>query len=194
ALLSPSLQSSAATPRLLSLIGKREMLENPPPTLPAADTAIRRHAPPNLRNRPLNRRKSADRFDQIKNLYENDVEKNQVGASRNFPIIDHGDSGSSNLLNENHCSGLIALEGCCRSEASRLLDDRWAAALDCYNNPSIDLSERPVMYAGTAPSAWSFRLPHQMMAPVGAGPYGSPMDFLGELRRAQRNANTNFGT
>ncbi|XP_042959647.1 uncharacterized protein LOC122294773 isoform X2 [Carya illinoinensis] len=100
------------------------MLENHTPTLSAADTAVRRNAPSNLRNRPLNRRKSA---------------------------------GSSNLLNENHRSGLIALEGCCCSEASQLLDDRWAAALDCYNNPSIDLSERPVMYSGSAPSA-CFRL------------------------------------
>ncbi|KAG6628933.1 uncharacterized protein LOC122294773 isoform X1 [Carya illinoinensis] len=119
------------------------MLENHTPTLSAADTAVRRNAPSNLRNRPLNRRKSA--------------EKNQVGALRNFPIIDNGVSGSSNLLNENHRSGLIALEGCCCSEASQLLDDRWAAALDCYNNPSIDLSERPVMYSGSAPSA-CFRL------------------------------------
>ncbi|KAG6625410.1 hypothetical protein CIPAW_16G094700 [Carya illinoinensis] len=58
---------------------------------------------------------------------------------------------------------------------------------------SATLGERLVIYAGSAPSA-CFRLPHQLMAPVDAGPFGSPMDFLGELRRAQRNANTNFST
>lgn len=31
-------------------------------------------------------------------------------------------------MNETHRSGLIALEGCCRSEASQLLDDRMFLA------------------------------------------------------------------
>jgi hypothetical protein len=66
----------------------------------------------------------ADRFDRANNLYGNDVEKNPGAASRNVPIIDHGDSVSSNLLNENPRSRLIALEGCCTSEAFQLLNDR----------------------------------------------------------------------
>lgn len=71
----------------------------------------------------------ADRFDRTNNLYANDVDKNQVAGSKNVPVIDLGDSGSSNLLNENPRTGLIALQGCCSSEASRLLHDRM-----CYNN------------------------------------------------------------
>lgn len=66
----------------------------------------------------------ADRFDRANNLYGNDVEKNQVAAPRNVPIIDHGDSVSSNLLNVNPRSRLIALEGCYSSDASQLLNDR----------------------------------------------------------------------
>ncbi|GMY33701.1 hypothetical protein FCV25MIE_28943 [Fagus crenata] len=183
------------------------MLENPtptttptptptttPPTAPPPDTAIKRYAPPNQRTRSLHRRKSSDRFDRTNHLYANDVEKNQVSASRNVPSMDHGDSGSSNLLNENPRSGLIALQGCCSSEAFQLLHDRWAAALHCYQNPSIDISERPVMYSGSAASACNFRLPHQMMPPVGAGPSGSQMDFLAELRRQMRNSNASCGT
>ena len=71
----------------------------------------------------------ADRFDRTNNLYANDVDKNQVAGSKNVPVIDLGDSGSSNLLNENPRTGLIALQGCCSSEASQLLTERM-----CYNN------------------------------------------------------------
>lgn len=53
------------------------------------------------------------------------MEKNQAAAaSKNFPMMDHGDPGRPNLLNERPRSGLIALEGCSRSEASQLLNDR----------------------------------------------------------------------
>ena len=41
-----------------------------------------------------------------------------------MPNIDQGDSGSNNILNENARPGLIALDGCCSSEASQLLNDR----------------------------------------------------------------------
>lgn len=68
----------------------------------------------------------ADRFDRINNFYVNDGEKSQVVAPRNVPSIDQGDSGSSNILNENARPGLIALEGCCSSEASQLLNDRMS--------------------------------------------------------------------
>nr|XP_023885727.1 uncharacterized protein LOC111997823 isoform X1 [Quercus suber]POE69275.1 hypothetical protein CFP56_39970 [Quercus suber] len=166
------------------------MLENPTPTAThtaaaaataTADPAIKRYAPPNQRNRSLNRRKS-DRFDRTNNLYANDVDKNQVAGSKNVPVVDLGDSGSSNLLNENPRTGLIALQGCCSSEASQLLSERWTAAMRSYNNPSIDLAERPVMYSGSGSSAWAQpRIPQQM-------------DFLGELRRAMCNAHASFST
>ena len=59
-----------------------------------------------------------DRLDRTNSL-SNDLEKNQV--SRNVPVADYGDAGSSN---ESHYSGLVALEGCSGSAAARLLNDR----------------------------------------------------------------------
>jgi len=111
-------------------------------------------------------------------------------ASRNIPILDHGDA------NENLRPALISLHGCCNSGAFRLLNDRWAAAINAYNNPSIDLAERPVMYSGSGASAWGqFRLPHQLMPPVGSvGPSSTQMDFLAELRQAMRNASVSSDT
>ncbi|KAK8327137.1 hypothetical protein V6Z11_A11G161600 [Gossypium hirsutum] len=154
------------------------MLENPTPTAADAAPAIKRYAPPNQRNRSLGRRKSG--------------EKNQGATSRNINPV--GDAGSSAILNEdNPRHALIPLEGCSRSDASRLLSNRWAAVLHRYHDTSIDLSERPVLYSGISDSAWrNFRLPHQMMSPANkTGPSsGSQMDFLAELRRAIRNANT----
>ncbi|KAB2003859.1 hypothetical protein ES319_D11G159700v1 [Gossypium barbadense] len=154
------------------------MLENPTPTAADAAPAIKRYAPPNQRNRSLGRRKSG--------------EKNQGATSRNINPV--GDAGSSAILNEdNPRHALIPLEGCSRSDASRLLSNRWAAVLHRYHDTSIDLSERPVLYSGISDSAWrNVRLPHQMMSPANnTGPSsGSQMDFLAELRRAIRNANT----
>ncbi|GMI66314.1 hypothetical protein like AT3G07580 [Hibiscus trionum] len=154
------------------------MLENPTPTAPDAAPAIKRYAPPNQRNRSLGRRKSG--------------EKNLGAALRNNNLV--ADAGSSAILNEgHHRPTLIPLEGCSRSDASRLLSSRWAAALHRYHDASIDLSERPVLYSGSSDSAWrNFRLPHQMMSPTNTtGPSsGSQMDFLAELRGAIRNANT----
>ncbi|OMO89279.1 hypothetical protein CCACVL1_07941 [Corchorus capsularis] len=163
------------------------MLENPTPTAPDSAPAIKRYAPPNQRNRSLGRRKSSDWFDWTNNVYGNDSEKNQP---RNNPVGDAG-TGSSAILNEDLIRpALIPLEGCSRSEASRLLTNRWAAAIHRYNDPSVDLSERPVLYSGSD-SAWrNFRLPHQMMSPTNSIGHssGSQMDFLGELRSAMRNA------
>ncbi|OAY32954.1 hypothetical protein MANES_13G058400v8 [Manihot esculenta] len=118
------------------------MLENPTPAAQPDSTAvIKRYAPPNQRNRSLNRRKSGDRYDRSSSLYATDVDKNpQHAPPRNLPIVDHGDVGSSNLLNEKPRPGLIFLEGCCRSEASQLLNDRWAQAMHNCNDVSIDLS------------------------------------------------------
>lgn len=161
------------------------MLENPPtaaqpqPAITDSATVTKRYAPPNQRNRP-NRRKSAD--------------KSQVSASKNVPVVDHGDAGGSSLLNDNSRPGLIALDGCSNSEASQLLNDRWAAAIQGANDTSIDPSERPIMHTDKAP-AWGgqFRLPHQFMSPTGGvtSP-GSQMDFLSELRRAKSNASASF--
>ncbi|XP_059659941.1 uncharacterized protein LOC132306541 [Cornus florida] len=169
------------------------MLENPTDSSSTANiTTIKRYAPPNQRNRSLGRRKSGgDRFERANNIYAND-EKNQCASSKNAPIVDQGDAGSSILVNENPRTGLIPLQGCCNSEAFQLMNDRWLAAMNSYNNPSTDLAEKPVMYSGSGASAWGhFRLPHQFIPPTASvGPSsGSQMDFLSELRRAMRNAN-----
>lgn len=76
----------------------------------------------------------ADRFDRGNSLYQNDGEKNQQPQShantRNNIPDHHGDAGSSSLLNDNSSPHtLIPLEGCCRSEASQLLNDRMHTPL-----------------------------------------------------------------
>ncbi|KAK2647542.1 hypothetical protein Ddye_015031 [Dipteronia dyeriana] len=165
------------------------MLENPTQTPPApaapdsAPVVVKRYAHPHQRNR-LRRKPSGDRFDRTTNLYGNDGEKNQLTTPRNTPVINHGDTALR----------LIHLEGISRSDAAQLLDNRWRTAMHNYNDTSIDLSERPVLYtSGT--SAWGqFKLPHQMMAPANSvGPLlGTQMDFLAELRHKMHNADANF--
>lgn len=71
----------------------------------------------------------ADRFDKAGSLYANDVEKNQVTASKNVTVTDFGDAGSNSLLKENPHARLIALEGCSSSEATQLLNDRKCVAI-----------------------------------------------------------------
>lgn len=66
----------------------------------------------------------SDRFDRTNNLHGNDLEKNQIASSRGIVVIDHGDAGSSSLLNENSHPRFIALEGCCSSQAFELLNNR----------------------------------------------------------------------
>ncbi|KAI3678619.1 hypothetical protein L6452_37918 [Arctium lappa] len=154
------------------------MLENPTDSSNIA--TVRRYAPPNQRNRSLGRRKSGgDRLERASS-YGNDGDKNQVAALRNVPILDHAEPPR-----------LIALQGCCSSEAYQLLNNRWAAAMNAYENPSTDFAERPVMYSGSSASTWGqFRLPHQMISSTsGVGPSGPQIDFLSELRRALRNSN-----
>ncbi|GAB2284965.1 hypothetical protein Dimus_019420 [Dionaea muscipula] len=158
------------------------MHENPLDPPPSSNPPIKRYAPPNQRNRNLNRRKSGDRFDRASNLHSSDGDRNSSTISRHAPNVDHGDAGSSSLLKGSLNSGLISLNGCCKSEASQLLRDRWEAAIRCYNDPSIHLSERPAMYMGNPSPAWAaFRLPHEMS--------NSQMDFLAELQRAMQNPN-----
>ncbi|KAJ0765437.1 hypothetical protein HanPI659440_Chr08g0303391 [Helianthus annuus] len=151
------------------------MLENPTDS----SSTVKRYAPPNQRNRALGRKKSGgDRLERASS-YGNDGEKSQVAALRNVPIMDHADP-----------SRLIGLQGCCNSEAYQLLTNRWAAAINAYENPATDLAERPVMYSGSTASAWGhFRLPHQMISPVAGGPSGPQMDFISELRQAMHNSN-----
>ncbi|XP_028956298.2 uncharacterized protein [Malus domestica] len=86
-----------------------------------------------------------------------------------------------------------------RSSMNRPLNRRksagWAAAMRCFNDPSVDLPERPVMYTGSS-SAWGpFLLPHQLMAStVGAGSPGSPMDFFSEPCRSKNISSAGFET
>ncbi|XP_057433933.1 uncharacterized protein LOC130726647, partial [Lotus japonicus] len=110
----------------------------------------------------------SDRLNRT-NSIGNDLEKNQVASSRNVQVQDHIDAVSSILVNENHYSRFVALDGCscscsCScSAASQLLNDRWTAAIQSYNN-SKDSSEKLGMYSGGT-SVWThFRLPHQIMS------------------------------
>ncbi|XP_028755669.1 uncharacterized protein LOC114715030 [Neltuma alba] len=170
------------------------MLENPPPApLQSAATdspaPVKRYAPPNQRNRSNNRRKSSDGLDQANSL-GNDLEKNQH-ALRSVPVPDHGDAGGGNHK-ENQYSGLVGLEGCSNSRASQLMNDRWTAAMQSYNN-SKDSSEKPVIYSGGT-AAWThLRLPHQVVSSApGNAASASHMDFLGELRRQMNSSNSEF--
>ncbi|GAB2215365.1 hypothetical protein Droror1_Dr00019750 [Drosera rotundifolia] len=155
------------------------MQENPSDPPPSNPT-IKRYAPPNQRNRNLGRRKSGDRPERASNHHPIDGDRNMPTAFRHAPTVEYGTVGSSNSFQDSLHSGFISLNGCSRSAASQLLRDRWDAAIQSYNDPSVDLSERPVMYMGSPASAWgAFRLPHEMMS-------GSQMDFLTLLRRAMQ--------
>ncbi|KAI3667857.1 hypothetical protein L6452_42927 [Arctium lappa] len=160
------------------------MLENPADSSSSTANiaAVKRYAPPNQRNRSIGRRKSGgDRLERA-NIYMNDGDKHQVDALRNVPILDRPDPPR-----------LIALEGCCSSEAYQLMNNRWAAAMNAYENPSTDIAERPVMYPGSGASPLvQIGVPDQMIsATAGVGPSGHhQIDFLSELRRAMHNSNT----
>ncbi|KAF6137523.1 hypothetical protein GIB67_031802 [Kingdonia uniflora] len=156
------------------------MIENVPE--PTITNTVRRYAPLSQRNRPLNRRKSGDRPERTNNSYVNDGEKIQALFSRNVPTIDHGETGSSNYVNENQYPRLIPLEECSSSEAVQLMKERWDAVMHASSDPSIESSERPVVYSGALASAWGHpRATHHQM------------DFLTELRRQIRNPNVSVG-
>ncbi|KAK4756405.1 hypothetical protein SAY87_006532 [Trapa incisa] len=161
------------------------MLENLPPSAsdpPAA--VVKRYAPPNQRNRSFGRRKPGERLDRTNNPYAVDGDKI---APRN--MNDHRGTAFGNFLNEVPQPGLIPLEGCCSSEAYQLLNDRWAAAIHSYNDTSLDLSARPVIYSGSSASVWGHnRLPHQLISPGGTGMPSSQMDFMAELQQAMHGA------
>ncbi|RYR49279.1 hypothetical protein Ahy_A07g035688 isoform A [Arachis hypogaea] len=110
------------------------------PQAAESGTVVKRYAPPNQRNRSANRRKSSDRLDRA-NSAGNDSEKNQNALPRNAHVPDQGDIGCYSLVNENHYSRFIALEGCSCSAASQLLNDRMFTSCSQYlflwtcNNP-----------------------------------------------------------
>ncbi|KAJ1279915.1 hypothetical protein BS78_04G191900 [Paspalum vaginatum] len=134
--------------------------------------AIKRYSPPVHRNRANNRRKSGDRVDKANYSYNNDGEKSNVLSLKNLPPIVHHETFFSNVQNDYNQTRLVPLEGCSASEASQLLSDRWTAAMNLYNDQTVDSSEKPVMYSGSTSSSWGhLKLPHQM-------------NFIEELRRA----------
>ncbi|XP_010551987.1 PREDICTED: uncharacterized protein LOC104822452 [Tarenaya hassleriana] len=140
-----------------------------------SSSAPKRYTPPNQRNRSVNRKKSGDRLERSSSSQGNEGERIQVPATRNVAVRDHGDSVS----NSNSARRIISVEGCHRSEAYQLLSERWEAAMNLYNNPTVDLSERPIMYYGG--DVWG-RLPHKIMASANnTGP--PPTDYRSELRR-----------
>ncbi|XP_041989583.1 uncharacterized protein LOC121740976 [Salvia splendens] len=158
------------------------MLENPSSDAPAA--TVKRYAPPNQRNRSLGRRKSGgDRLERA-NSYVNDVDRNPVGATKGGGLADHGDLGY------NARAKLIPLQGCCNSEASQLLNNRWAAAMNAHNSLPEDSPERPVVYARKSAAPWGHTiLPHLVLVqPTGGASAGLQGDFLNELQKAMDNA------
>ncbi|XLS66968.1 hypothetical protein HN51_017991 [Arachis hypogaea] len=101
------------------------------PQAAESGTVVKRYAPPNQRNRSANRRKSSDRLDRG-NSAGNDSEKNQNALPRNAHVPDQGDIGGYSLVNENHYSRFIALEGCSCSAASQLLNDHMFTSCSQY--------------------------------------------------------------
>ncbi|PIN19785.1 hypothetical protein CDL12_07516 [Handroanthus impetiginosus] len=168
------------------------MLENPSsdsPAAPANIATVKRYAPPNQRNRSLGRRKSGgDRLERA-NSYGTDGDRNPVVSTKSGIIADHGDSGYNNRANESLRGKLIPLQGCCNSEASQFLNNRWAAAMSAYNSLPEDSVERPVLYTKKNASAWGQAiLPHLQIQSTGGASTGLQRDFLSELRQAMHNA------
>ncbi|EPS64906.1 hypothetical protein M569_09874, partial [Genlisea aurea] len=92
--------------------------------------------------------------------------------------------------NENLSQKLIPLNGCCNSSASELLNNRWNAAMNAYDNLPEDSLERPVLYesnnaaASASSSPWRYSVfpQHLMINPNGGGEVHR--DFFAELRAA----------
>ncbi|CAA7060739.1 unnamed protein product, partial [Microthlaspi erraticum] len=112
-------------------------MQNPNSSMVDPTSAPKRYTPPNQRNRSSNRRRS--RGSSIGNEGE-----------RSQPV-------AVGFQKENSSPRIISPEGCCGSEAYQLLSGRWAAAMHLYNDPTVDLSERPMMYYGG--DVWG-KLPH----------------------------------
>ncbi|CAA7050951.1 unnamed protein product [Microthlaspi erraticum] len=117
----------------------------------------KKYTPPNQRKPSGNRKKSGDRTSSQQNKDAGiQVEK----TARRIASLDDGS----------------------KSEAYKLLSERWAAAMHLYNDPTVDLSERPIMYYGG--SVWG-KLPHQILASANKTlpPPMVPTDYRSELRR-----------
>ncbi|EOA12402.1 hypothetical protein CARUB_v10027382mg [Capsella rubella] len=121
-------------------------MENPNSSSSTVDSTSssvpKRYTPPNQRNRSSNRRRSRGSF------------SSNEGGERSQPV-------AVGFQRENSVTPkIISIEGCSdsKSEAFQLLSNRWAAAMHLYNDPSVDLSERPVMYYGG--DAWGKLPPH----------------------------------
>ncbi|CAG7878149.1 uncharacterized protein LOC103870653 isoform X1 [Brassica rapa] len=130
---------------------------------PSSNT--KKYTPPGLRNPSGGNKKTGDRAGSQQNK---DGERSQTQAS-----------GSQM---EKASPKIITLKDCATSEAYQLLSERWAAAMHQYNDPTVDLSERPVMYYGG--SVWG-KLPHQILASANntLSPKITPADYRAELRR-----------
>ncbi|KAL1219609.1 hypothetical protein V5N11_009736 [Cardamine amara subsp. amara] len=125
-------------------------------------SAPKRYTPPNQRNRSSNRRRSRG------SSLSNEGERSKpvaVGSQR-----------------ENSTPKIISVQGCSKSEAFQFQSDRWTAAMHLYNDPTVDLSERPMMYYGG--DVWG-KLPHQIMASANKTlpPPMLPTDYRTELSR-----------
>uniref|UniRef100_A0A1J3F5P7 Uncharacterized protein n=2 Tax=Noccaea caerulescens TaxID=107243 RepID=A0A1J3F5P7_NOCCA len=133
-------------------------MQNPPNSSMVDPTsAPKRYTPPNQRNRSSNRRRS--RGSSIGNEGE-----------RSQPV-------AVGIQRENSSPRIISPEGCCGSEAYQLLSDRWAAAMHLYNDPSVDLSERPMMYYGG--DVWIMASGNRTLPP----PPILPTDYRTQLSR-----------
>eukprot|EP01018_Ginkgo_biloba_P015097 Gb_29048 [translate_table: standard] len=139
---------------------------------------------PSSRNRALNRRHSRDRFDRVSGFTNDNGEKDGAYTNNNVATLDRGGlSGTNNNNSENLLPGLVSINGCSNSEAMKLMNERWAAAMHSHNDQSLDVTERPVVYLSSGGgSVWgSSKLAYQP----------SVMDFLGEMGHAIRRANLN---
>lgn len=64
-----------------------------------------------------------DRFERGNHSFGNDGEKSQFTSSRNVHVVDHVETGSTNL-HENPDPGLIPLDGCSTSVAAQIMNER----------------------------------------------------------------------
>lgn len=129
----------------------------------------------------INRRHSRDRFFPSDNGEKDGSLSNSIAAFDRGGIS--GTNYSGNNSNESLISGMVMVHGCSNTEVVKILSDRWAAAMQSYNDPSLDATERPVIYKSPGGSSgWgSSTLAYQ----------SSVMDFLAEMGHAVRRANIN---
>ncbi|CAN8260127.1 unnamed protein product [Cochlearia groenlandica] len=125
-----------------------------------------RYTPPSKRNPPGNRKNTGG--DRTSSQQNKDGNRSQ--------LVDTG------FQTEKTSRKIIRLNGCSRSEAYQLLSERWGAGMHLYNDPTVDLSERPIMYYGG--SVWG-KLPHQILASANntLPPSMLPKDYTRELRK-----------